>query len=198
MKKNFRRLTLFLVFICMILFATTINVSNAETAESVTRAPYTADWGGEEIAGLYTGDMVNGLPEGFGVLEISEEDGQNLRARHYIGLWQEGLPSGEGTVYWENGDRETGIFRDGVLYNGTRVKGGRETAVISGEEEGTAAAAMDDAAGSAAYIGNRNTKKFHSPSCDSVREMKESNRVEFSNREEAIEAGYKPCGRCNP
>lgn len=194
MKKNFRGSALLLALICMILFATTINVSNAETAESVTRAPYTADWGGEEIAGLYTGDMVNGLPEGFGVLEISEEDGQNLRARHYIGLWQEGLPSGEGAMYWENGDRETGIFRDGVLYNGTRVKDGRETAVINGETANTAAADMDDAA----YIGNRNTKKFHSPSCDSVREMKESNRVEFSGREEAIEAGYKPCGRCNP
>ena len=194
MKKNFRGSALLLALICMILFATTINVSNAETAESVTRAPYSADWGGEEIAGLYTGDMVNGLPEGFGVLEISEEDGQNLRACHYIGLWQEGLPSGEGAMYWENGDRETGIFRDGVLYNGTRVKDGRETAVINGETANTAAADMDDAA----YIGNRNTKKFHSPSCDSVREMKESNRVEFSGREEAIEAGYKPCGRCNP
>ena len=173
-------------------------MSNAETAESVTRTPYTADWGGEEITGLYTGDMVNGLPEGFGVLEIGEDNGQNPCAFHYIGLWREGLPSGEGALYWENGDRETGIFRDGVLYNGTRVKGGRETAVINGAEEGAAAADMDDTVGSAAYIGNRNTKKFHSPSCDSVREMKESNRVEFSCREEAIGAGYKPCGRCNP
>lgn len=197
MKKNFRGSALLLALICMILFATTINVSNAETAEGVTRAPYTADWGGEEITGLYTGDMVNGLPEGFGVLEIIDPDG-NDSARHYIGLWREGLPSGEGAMYWENGDRETGIFRDGVLYNGTRVKDGRETAVINGETANTAAADASDSVGSAAYIGNRNTKKFHSPSCDSVREMKESNRVEFSGREEAIGAGYKPCGRCNP
>ena len=197
MKKNLRGSVLLLALMCILLFAPGVNAENIGTAESVTRAPYSADWGGEEIAGLYTGDMVNGLPEGFGVLEISEEDGQNLRARHYIGLWREGLPSGEGAMYWENGDRETGIFRDGVLYNGTRVIGGREAAVINGEE-GTAAADASDSAGSAAYIGNRNTKKFHSPSCDSVREMKESNRVEFSGREEAIEAGYKPCGRCNP
>lgn len=197
MKKNFRGSALLLALICMILFATTINVSNAETAESVTRAPYTADWGGEEITGLYTGDTVNGLPEGFGVLEIIAPDG-NDPVRHYIGLWREGFPSGEGAMYWENGDRETGIFRDGVLYYGTRVIGGGETAVINGETANTAAADMDDAAGNAAYIGNRNTKKFHSPSCDSVREMKESNRVEFSDREEAIDAGYKPCGRCNP
>lgn len=197
MKKNLRGSVLLLALMCILLFAPGVNAENIGTAESVTRTPYTADWGGEEITGLYTGDMVNGLPEGFGVLEIIAPDG-NDPVRYYIGLWQEGLPSGEGTVYWENGDRETGIFRDGVLYNGTRVKGGRETAVISGEEEGTAVADMDDAAGSAAYIGNRNTKKFHSPSCDSVREMKESNRVEFSGQEEAIEAGYKPCGRCNP
>lgn len=197
MKKNLRGSVLLLALMCILLFASGANAENIGTAESVTRTPYTADWGGEEIAGLYTGDMVNGLPEGFGVLEIGEDNGQNPCACHYIGLWQEGLPSGEGAMYWENGDRETGIFRDGVLYNGTRVKGGRETAVVNGEE-GTAAADAFDSAGSAAYIGNRNTKKFHSPSCDSVREMKESNRVEFSGREEAIEAGYKPCGRCNP
>ena len=194
MKKNFRGSVLLLVLVCILLFAPGVNAENIGTAESVTRTPYTADWGGEEITGLYTGDTVNGLPEGFGVLEIGEDNGKNPCACHYIGLWQEGLPSGEGAMYWENGDRENGIFRDGVLYNGTRVIGGRETAVINGETANTAAADMDDAA----YIGNRNTKKFHSPSCDSVREMKESNRVEFSNREEAIDAGYKPCGRCNP
>ena len=198
MKRNFRGSVLLLALMCILLFAPGVKAENICTAESVTRTPYTADWGGEEITGLYTGDTVNGLPEGFGVLEIGEDDGQNLCAWHYIGLWREGLPSGEGALYWENGDRETGIFRDGVLYNGTRVKGGRETAVVNGEEAGIAAADMDDAAGSAAYIGNRNTKKFHSPSCDSVREMKESNRVEFFDREEAIGAGYKPCGRCNP
>ena len=51
---------------------------------------------------------------------------------------------------------------------------------------------------SAVYIGNRNSKKFHHSWCSSVSDMKASNRVSFSSRSEAIDYGYKPCGRCNP
>lgn len=48
------------------------------------------------------------------------------------------------------------------------------------------------------YIGNRNTKKFHWPSCSSVGDMKEKNKVTLKSRDEAISKGYKPCGRCHP
>lgn len=52
---------------------------------------------------------------------------------------------------------------------------------------------------SAAYILNTNTMKFHLPDCQSVQEMKEKNRKEFfGTREELVEAGYSPCGRCHP
>ncbi|MBO2517603.1 MAG: hypothetical protein CW338_10115, partial [Clostridiales bacterium] len=48
------------------------------------------------------------------------------------------------------------------------------------------------------YVGNKNSKKFHYPSCDSVREMKEANRVPFFSRDEAVSFGYTPCSRCQP
>lgn len=49
------------------------------------------------------------------------------------------------------------------------------------------------------YILNTNTMRFHLPDCQSVQEMKEKNRKEFfGTREELIEAGYEPCGRCHP
>lgn len=48
------------------------------------------------------------------------------------------------------------------------------------------------------YIGNKNTLKFHYPSCSSVNSMNESNKVILNSREEAINKGYVPCGRCNP
>lgn len=49
------------------------------------------------------------------------------------------------------------------------------------------------------YILNTNTLRFHELSCPSIDEMKEKNRAPFSGtREEAIEMGYKPCGRCAP
>ena len=49
-----------------------------------------------------------------------------------------------------------------------------------------------------AYVGNRKTLRFHDPSCGSVVEMRPENRITFSSRDEAIEQGYQPCGRCNP
>ena len=48
------------------------------------------------------------------------------------------------------------------------------------------------------YVGNRNTKKFHKSSCPSVTEMKEKNKVVFASRDEAVDSGYAPCGRCRP
>lgn len=49
-----------------------------------------------------------------------------------------------------------------------------------------------------AYIGNSNSMKFHKPDCSSVSKMSDSNKVEFSTRDEAIGAGYEPCQICNP
>ncbi len=49
------------------------------------------------------------------------------------------------------------------------------------------------------YILNTNTKRFHLPTCSSCEEMKPKNRQETTlTREELIDMGYKPCGRCNP
>ncbi len=47
-----------------------------------------------------------------------------------------------------------------------------------------------------AYIGNVNSKKFHLPSCSTL--PNPENRTFFDTRQEAIDAGYDPCGRCKP
>ena len=60
------------------------------------------------------------------------------------------------------------------------------------------AAPTKDSVAAYAYIGNKNTKKFHKPSCSSVGQMNESNKVKLKNRQEAIDGGYVPCKRCNP
>lgn len=44
------------------------------------------------------------------------------------------------------------------------------------------------------YIGNKNSKTFHAPSCDSL--PKKANRVYFDSYQDAIQAGFKPCGGC--
>lgn len=52
---------------------------------------------------------------------------------------------------------------------------------------------------SVTYICNTNTKKFHYPTCSSVDQMKETNKLEVNlSRDEVIAQGYVPCKRCNP
>ena len=46
------------------------------------------------------------------------------------------------------------------------------------------------------YIGNKNSKKFHLPTCKNL--PAEKNRVFFDSRQEAVDAGFDPCGNCHP
>ncbi len=46
------------------------------------------------------------------------------------------------------------------------------------------------------YIGNKNSKKFHLPTCKNL--PAEKNRVYLSSRDEAIQKGFDPCGNCDP
>lgn len=47
------------------------------------------------------------------------------------------------------------------------------------------------------FIVNQNTKKFHEPTCSSVKDIKETNKLYFSGtREELERQGYKACSRC--
>ncbi len=49
------------------------------------------------------------------------------------------------------------------------------------------------------YVLNRNTKKFHKPSCSSVETIKDKNREDTTMaREAVINAGDAPCKRCKP
>jgi len=46
------------------------------------------------------------------------------------------------------------------------------------------------------YIGNKNSHKFHRLDCSSLPQPQ--NREYFSTRQEAVNAGYTPCGSCKP
>ena len=55
------------------------------------------------------------------------------------------------------------------------------------------------ASASTSYIANKNTHKFHYPSCSSVSKMSEKNKWYFTgSRDELISKGYVPCKNCNP
>lgn len=102
----------------------------------------------------------------------------------------------EGKSVEDNGE---GILFNVFVYN---VQPGVEINYMTGDSKLTEAGGSESSEQNSAegeYILNTNTKKFHLPDCSSVTDMDEDNREGFSgNREELIDMGYEPCGRCNP
>ena len=49
------------------------------------------------------------------------------------------------------------------------------------------------------YVINENTGKFHYDYCSGADDIRPENRREYNgSRDELIDAGFKPCNRCNP
>lgn len=48
------------------------------------------------------------------------------------------------------------------------------------------------------YVASKNGKVFHKPDCIWVKRIKPENLIGYSSREEAINAGKKPCNLCKP
>lgn len=107
----------------------------------------------------------------------------------------------EGWTWTSSDENVIRVWPDGSL-----VVSGIGTATLTGEAEDGSTVMInvtvpEDFAttdSKSPYIGNRNTKKFHHFNCTSVNDMKGSNKVSFSSREDAINEGYAPCGRCDP
>ncbi len=71
-----------------------------------------------------------------------------------------------------------------------------ESVAVSLESERSDRAEVSD---EVTYIGNMNSKKFHVPSCRSVEDMKEYNKLYWKGSREALmDQGYVPCQRCYP
>ena len=62
-----------------------------------------------------------------------------------------------------------------------------------------AASSSSDTPATVTYVVNKNTGKFHYPSCSSVSKIKAKNRMDSDQtRDELIAQGYVPCKNCNP
>ncbi|MCC7293395.1 MAG: hypothetical protein IT449_15150 [Phycisphaerales bacterium] len=48
------------------------------------------------------------------------------------------------------------------------------------------------------FIGSKNSKKFHRPTCRWAESIKEDNRVTFASAAAAVTAGREPCSTCEP
>lgn len=90
-------------------------------------------------------------------------------------------------------DRGEGICFNVYVYN-------NQPGVVIDYATGKSSAAQENtSSGTAEYVCNTNSKKFHLPNCQSVQDMSEKNRQAYTGeREDLIEQGYTPCGSCDP
>ncbi len=102
-------------------------------------------------------------------------------------------------------DAEAEIMRTDLLGDIIITSDGENINVTSGRGSGIATAPEKNtetpktpATSAVEYTGNKNSKKFHYPTCSSASEIKEINKTIFSSRDEAINSGYSPCKSCNP
>jgi len=58
------------------------------------------------------------------------------------------------------------------------------------------AATAQEAVGTGAFVGNRNSQIFHTLQCNVL--PAPQNRIYFAVREDALRAGHRPCQRCSP
>jgi phosphatidylserine/phosphatidylglycerophosphate/cardiolipin synthase-like enzyme len=48
------------------------------------------------------------------------------------------------------------------------------------------------------FVASRNSQVFHRPDCKSAAKISAKNLIRYNTREEAIQAGKRPCAECNP
>ena len=106
---------------------------------------------------------------------------------------------GEGNSYGHPHDEPMSRLYDAGVTLLRTDEMGTILAVSDGKEvtftwENQSAAPSNAEKADAAFIGNKNSKKFHAEDCASL--PKEENRVYFDSYDEAIEEGYSPCGSC--
>ena len=113
---------------------------------------------------------------------------------------------GEGNTYGHPHEGALSRFRDNdAIVCRTDLQGhivchadGTDVTVATGRHAAVTNPTEVDGSGQKAeaqeFIGNKNSKKFHLPTCSGLPE--EKNRVVFSDFDEAEAAGYTPCGNC--
>ena len=97
------------------------------------------------------------------------------------------------TVYRTDLQGDITCVSDGTTLTWTTAKRASDAEVNPTTADGSGQNSTDT---TGTYIGNINSQVFHKPTCNSL--PAEQNQIQFSSREEAVSAGYTPCGRCKP
>ncbi|MDO4731493.1 MAG: MBL fold metallo-hydrolase [Clostridia bacterium] len=96
-------------------------------------------------------------------------------------------------------DAEVNVYRTDLQGNITAVSDGKNVSFqtyLDADASSVNPTIKDKEEQDLSYIGNINSKTFHSPSCTGL--PAEKNRVYFASRKEALNEGYTPCQKCSP
>ena len=103
-------------------------------AENVCQMEYKLSIRGFILSGYYTGEVVDGIPDGYGVYETQTPDGTPC---HYIGNWRNGIMHGSGAMYWNDGSLEIGKFNEGNYVSGRYNYSGLKLLIADAEGDET-------------------------------------------------------------
>lgn len=151
------------------------------------------------VTPIFTGDnlVVDGvLMEGYSV----EDEGDGICFCVYAYNVQPGITidyaTGDSWLSSEKGNSDSSSGGNSAVSQSAADKSGTQQAAVQTESVKETSAPVSTGT---EYILNTNTKKFHYPSCSSVKQMKASNKKEYTgSRDDLIAQGYDPCKKCNP
>lgn len=151
------------------------------------------------VTPIFTGDnlVADGvLMEGYSV----EDEGDGICFCVYAYNVQPGITidyaTGDSWLSSEKGNSDSSSGGNSAVSQSAADKSGTQQAAVQTESVKETSAPVSTGA---EYILNTNTKKFHYPSCSSVKQMKASNKKEYTgSRDDLIAQGYDPCKKCNP
>lgn len=151
------------------------------------------------VTPIFTGDnlVADGvLMEGYSV----EDEGDGICFCVYAYNVQPGITidyaTGDSWLSSEKGNSDSSSGGNSAVSQSAADKSGTQQAAIQTESVKETSALVSTGT---EYILNTNTKKFHYPSCSSVKQMKASNKKEYTgSRDDLIAQGYDPCKKCNP
>lgn len=151
------------------------------------------------VTPIFTGDnlVADGvLMEGYSV----EDEGDGICFCIYAYNVQPGITidyaTGDSWLSSEKGNSDSSSGGNSAVSQSAADKSGTQQAAVQTESVKETSAPVSTGT---EYILNTNTKKFHYPSCSSVKQMKASNKKEYTgSRDDLIAQGYDPCKKCNP
>lgn len=151
------------------------------------------------VTPIFTGDnlVADGvLMEGYSV----EDEGDGICFCVYAYNVQPGITidyaTGDSWLSSEKGNSDSSSGGNSAVSQSAADKSGTQQAAVQTESVKETSAPVSTGT---EYILNTNTKKFHYPSCSSVKQMKASNKKEYTgSRDDLIVQGYNPCKKCNP